>query len=124
MSTFVISREPAVLNITVSGPATSKEIIAVIEREYPLLDGRSTLWDFTGSSVDHLTREDLEAIAAWTKNVATTGDFRKTAYVVADHATYVKACKYLNAAFSVGLPAEYAVFTSAAAAREWLGRRT
>lgn len=111
------------LVIAPSGVATRDSIAALVTEHYPNLGGRSVLWDFSRGEVSQLTREDLDAVAAVAFTFLRPTGSRKVAYVVADSAAYVKACKYFNAAVAAGLPAEYAVFTTRSAAETWLRAR-
>ncbi len=108
------------LVITPRGTASRAMISALVQQHYPNLGERSILWDFSGADVSQINREDLDAIAAGARQVLSPGVSRKIGYVVSDSGAYVKACKYFNAAVAAGLPAEYAVFTTRAAAEQWL----
>jgi hypothetical protein len=120
MSITSVTRDSELLTFTTAGTMTAAEIIAAIREHYPTFAGRCTLWDFSGSDVTKLTQADFTQIATAAAAVLPRGATRKTAYVVSDQASYVAACKYLNAAISARLPAEYAVFTSVRPARDWL----
>lgn len=117
-----ITHEAKTLVIVFTGEVSRDAILAVIDEHYPNLGSRSTLWDFTGISKAVFTKEDLAAIATRAAMKMPRDTSRKTAYAVADQANYLQACKYLNEAIYVRLAAEYAVFTSVRAAREWLAR--
>lgn len=123
MSDPVVQFTPDWLILTPRGISTRESIAALIAEHYPNLGGRFVLWDFSHADVSQITREDIDAVAAVAFMVLKPTGSRKVAYVVADAAAYVKACKYFNAAVAAGLPAEYAVFTTRAAAETWLRAR-
>jgi len=116
-----VIRDADLLTFSTTGKLTRDEIISGIREHYPTFFGRSTLWDFSNADVTGLTQTDFGLIAAAASSVMPRGVPRKTAYVVSNPASYVIACKYLNEAVNVRLPAEYAVFNSVRAARDWLG---
>lgn len=119
MPKYSLSRGPF-LSIAVNEPISCDEIIAIIREHYPTLGNLSVLWDFSAIDVGYLTSKDFEQIVAAASAVTPRGCTRKLAYVVADQRSYSVAWKYINAAFSARLPAEYAVFTTANRAVEWL----
>ena len=119
MPKYSLSRGPF-LSISVTEPISCDEIIAIIREHYPTLGDFSVLWDFSSIDVGYLTGKDFEQIVAAANAVMPRGVTRKIAYVVADQRSYSVAWKYINAAFSARLPAEYAVFTHSKRAIEWL----
>jgi hypothetical protein len=120
MPEATISRDAKILTIAVEGVTSRDDIIALIRENYPTLERRSTLWDFSRSDVTQLTAADFAAIAAVVGSVLPRDTPRKTAYLVADQKAYLIACKYMLQASSVRLPSEYAVFTTKARAQDWL----
>ena len=72
------------------------------------------------SSVTELTEQDLAEIARTVQQVVPRGTERKTAYAVADTASYLKLCTYLTETTSARVPTEYCVFFSIEEAKRWL----
>jgi hypothetical protein len=120
MPNATVSRDAKILTIAVDGASSCDDIIALIRENYPTLETRSILWDFSRGDVSQLTAADFAAIAAVVGSVLPRDTPRKTAYLVADQKAYLVACKYMLQASSVRLPSEYAVFIAASRAREWL----
>lgn len=118
-----VTRDDHTLNIKLSGAVSVSDIIDVITTEYPALDGRSLLWDFRDCDVAALDPAQFGKIAAAAFTTIDHGKTRKTAYVVASQAAFVKACKYLNEASALRMPIEYSVFTSFDEANAWLRKK-
>ena len=123
MPAAIVSEENRLVVVQMNETATREAILDIVTQTYPKLGERSILWDFRQSDVQLLTEGDFQAIAATASAVLPRGGFRKTAYVVANSADYVKAVKYLNVAAKNRVPAEYNAFTSIEAARAWLAQR-
>ncbi len=105
------------------GVLSVEDVIAAIWEHYEKAAGRPVMWLLPYGSVEALSLDDFNRIAAISRKVIPPEGRAKTALVVPDAAGFVKMCKYLNAALATGIPVEYAVFNSEAAALKWLGQR-
>lgn len=114
------TRDADTLTITTTGRLTAERIVEIAREHYPGLDNRSVLWDFTASDLTGISREGITAIAMTIRTLLPREGSRKTAFVVADLANYVRVCSYVNEAVTVRMPTEYAVFMTVPQAQSWL----
>jgi len=122
-TTVNISSGERVFAISVLGPLTAGDVVDILEKHYSEIGDRQILWDLMQADLSWLAEEHFGDIA---RNAATKlkpRTLRKTAYAVGRPSDYAIILRYLNAAFSARVPAEYAVFTNVDVARQWLMRQ-
>jgi hypothetical protein len=114
-----IANDARVITIAPDGVLSTGRVLQIFRDHYPTVGDRAVLWDLTRADVSSLSAQDLTAIAVAARSYPRTG-IRKTAYVVADAASYLKLCQYLNATATARVPIEYAVFKTMGEARHWI----
>lgn len=115
-----VSWESGLLVIAPAGPLTKQDILQLVLANYPAFTGTRVLWDLSAADLGTVTTEDFAEIAQLTSGIARPPGERRTAYATADRATFIKIHKYMNEAVKAHVSAEYAVFRTAAEARDWL----
>lgn len=115
-----VSRDKHIMTVAVEGVLSTEQVLEIIKEHYPSLGNRCILWDLTRADVGSLTKEGFVRIAAAARQFHPQSGAQKTAFAVADAASYVKICKYLNNATSARVAVEYNVFTGYPAAKQWL----
>src|SRR4051812_22125637 len=111
MANIHISRDEHLLTIAAEGDLSTGEVVATISEHYPSLGDRSILWELTRADMRSLTKDGFAQIAAAARHSHPMSGSRKTAFAVADTATYLKMCKYCNDAMSAHVAVEYHIFT-------------
>jgi hypothetical protein len=109
--------------ITVSGPITSREIIAQLERFYAGQPTANVLWDFRQAEIPQVAREDLAPILTVAKRLARAREGGKTALVFSRDSAYGVGQMYEEMSRLHDYPISQAVFRSDSEAMEWLTRR-
>ncbi len=120
MATVSLDKSPLRLAITVLGPVVPREIIEVVQREYPKLSTNMILWDLTQADITTISVDDFRTIASIAKQSLPAGYHGRTVYVGQESSLYNLMCVYTAIAVMTGIPAEYSVFHTRSEAEQWL----